>query len=787
MEHKLIQGGEQYLPFARSRIKALRATGLKYASQRFEVEGVWISVRIEDEQDYINIEGGEEIFPLDSGVVDLKATGGLLMNYPGSLHESDNVRDYNAPFVPYEDSTRWRKKRDGDDGQISGHVAWSGTKFRGKVPYDGADAECVTGRYVIEDESVTPPVWVVDGTDETVSAKKETIFWCPASTFTGKCRLYVQALYGRPLYVPTEKDHGRPTDIAVGFPLRHIGGSGDRPPSLLITPYRHDAKDPTEDVSEIAIMTSSGVYLDKATGVHWLMTVYATGVQCHKLIPSKAAARLRKYLTTANTVLDETDKEHLEAYILSTCLPSHRSVRDFDHGVRVGGSSALIYSTAYGWHWNWSGTAAVIVTTRDVYHGSTLAGNEIYKQNSSQFSMSVQFGEDGPTGVSTGTVQDDVSWMLSRRFWLVVVPSWGIGQRKLPPHYMDYSFVFSDVVYYAYYERDELITCSVTFETGTAEETVTGSSERMRSGAIWNGHTCVTSGSESGWVEDLGVGAYSRARFKIGDYETPNLYAALARQFQRLEVSNKAAGPWTAAIYVNPATSGWIDGTYYEEISTPTHQRSWQATTTYMEGTWDWTKTTGTRTDYGIGVAIIPFDDAQAVYMKHTVYNEKNQHKWVDHVRTVSSQTAYWGRVYVRQQDVYDTGSGWGPIIYGPETVREYEAGTYGQGGGWGGVPFITGSARVSESEVLEPYHITTDEDVAKLFYNAGSIDVVVNLGHVPSMFDVDMDYTATAWGSRTGVAQTGAVNIVDPQDGLPGGIQGAPAGLSNPAIVGWA
>jgi tetratricopeptide (TPR) repeat protein len=35
MEHKLILGGEQYLPFARSRIKAMRATGAKYASQRF--------------------------------------------------------------------------------------------------------------------------------------------------------------------------------------------------------------------------------------------------------------------------------------------------------------------------------------------------------------------------------------------------------------------------------------------------------------------------------------------------------------------------------------------------------------------------------------------------------------------------------------------------------------------------------------------------------------------------------------------------------------------------------
>lgn len=58
MEHKLILGGEQYLPFARSRIKALRATGLQYASQQFEVDGVSVKVRIAGEHEYIRLEAG---------------------------------------------------------------------------------------------------------------------------------------------------------------------------------------------------------------------------------------------------------------------------------------------------------------------------------------------------------------------------------------------------------------------------------------------------------------------------------------------------------------------------------------------------------------------------------------------------------------------------------------------------------------------------------------------------------------------------------------------------------
>lgn len=58
MEHKLIQGGEQFLPFARSRIKALKATGLKYASQKFEIDGVSVKVRIAGEHEYIELSGG---------------------------------------------------------------------------------------------------------------------------------------------------------------------------------------------------------------------------------------------------------------------------------------------------------------------------------------------------------------------------------------------------------------------------------------------------------------------------------------------------------------------------------------------------------------------------------------------------------------------------------------------------------------------------------------------------------------------------------------------------------
>lgn len=67
MEHKLIQGGEQYLPFARSRIKALLAAGLEYASQRFVFPDGEVAVRIVADEHYITLTGTGEGFL--SGVI----------------------------------------------------------------------------------------------------------------------------------------------------------------------------------------------------------------------------------------------------------------------------------------------------------------------------------------------------------------------------------------------------------------------------------------------------------------------------------------------------------------------------------------------------------------------------------------------------------------------------------------------------------------------------------------------------------------------------------------------
>lgn len=58
MEYLTILGGEVWLPFARSRVKALRAAGILYAEQKFDLGDAQVRVSVEPTCERIYIEGG---------------------------------------------------------------------------------------------------------------------------------------------------------------------------------------------------------------------------------------------------------------------------------------------------------------------------------------------------------------------------------------------------------------------------------------------------------------------------------------------------------------------------------------------------------------------------------------------------------------------------------------------------------------------------------------------------------------------------------------------------------
>ena len=144
----------KYLPFARARIKMMRATGLKYASQKFEVEGVQINVRIEGEHSFVSIGGG----------------GGWYSVYPTSKEHPNGITQKTSNIGEVVAITAFAVAR--PDGTTQPHkkyvtgrydwVSYDGTKEDGTVKYGKSlitfDGD-TTGRYPqVFDTSAVP--WI---------------------------------------------------------------------------------------------------------------------------------------------------------------------------------------------------------------------------------------------------------------------------------------------------------------------------------------------------------------------------------------------------------------------------------------------------------------------------------------------------------------------------------------------------------------------------------------------------------------------------------------------------
>lgn len=454
MEHLLILSGDgQYLPFARSQIKAIRATGQSYAARRWQMPEGDVGVRIVGEHEYIYLSGSKSLILMDSGFVEgysLGASGYA----PCVLYETSSVAAYSANFVPTDPVTEWRVGNPGlptDAGQVSGILTIDKTSIRGKIPYDGGPARSFYPNRAVDpfDKDKTIP----NPKDDALLAKKSMASGCPASIFTGKCRLYVQAMYGRFLYTASGGD------MEAGPVLRPDDANPGATPALLIQSYPKD-KETDPDPDEITLNTSTGLYLDKTTGKHWLIKILNGGeVWVYPLIGSAAAEPLRKRLVTEgpNAVpevvasLTDEDREHLETEILSTCRPDGNSKM-----IASGAISGEAYSLGYGWHWNWDGTTTDIVLN----YGTTDA-----KMSSTHYRGTVAPTRDD-LGVITGwtaskvAVEGPKTWALYRLNWCLAEPLW--GKRVLVKSTPKVATLHEcDAPFYAFYNRNELKVCRV--------------------------------------------------------------------------------------------------------------------------------------------------------------------------------------------------------------------------------------------------------------------------------------------------------------------------------------
>lgn len=524
MEHKLITGGEQWLPFARSRIKAIRAAGLRHASQKFVMpDGALVKVRVVADQEYIEIVGDGASLPLDNGAVKIS-------DEPfgeGVLHETGAVQGYQAAFSGSEGDEFRRNKGGGNDAQIAGKLRLAGGRLRGEVPYDSRRAKSFSPKQIPdpEDEKKT----IDDPEDYALMSKTMTAISVPASIFTGRCRLYVQAMYGAWMY-PSK-------DEVVKFPSSVHGNYAA--PYLLLDHFVR--KNSNEDYPQkIQLTTSSGVYFDPITGGHWLVIPpnQGTTVVLYPLISIPAGERLRRFLRGDSKIaLSQGAREKLEAYVLSRALPDRKNpIYLVTSGIKFQPASM-----GYGWHFNWSGTEATYVHLEQESQGLTPGGPAYeVKSTTCTLNLNVSHGEDNSVVFSASVTQGGPE-RFSAPVNLVSIsgPEFKLlNQDKILPRVSIKKE--TTAVFYAYYKRDELVKCSISVKrVEPREDTFSGS--KYASGVTYS--EVGTIGLEGGYGEYESNPGYWEYTVTAGDVKAGPVKTAHAKVFRRFEVDILGAEP----------------------------------------------------------------------------------------------------------------------------------------------------------------------------------------------------------------------------------------------------
>lgn len=477
MEHKIVLGGEIYLPFARSCVAKLKKLGMPYADQSYEIDGVSIKVRIEPGHEYIRIEGGSDALKMDSGIVDVGMTASTIpaRYLAGTLIKPASVLFYDSLFTTESTSPWWLNPGTTSDGQLSGELT-TGTRISGKIRKDGV-AKSFSPRNSMQG---TPAVLLPDAADEALVLKKKAADLCPPSMFTGRARLYAQALMGQYLYdsklVDGAERSNSPPELVLSAPPQLKLSLYKDPDSARAKAF-YDANEASKAVAtaqgyglvfpdpyNVTLNINSGVYLDQATGKHWLINPTLGRVVIYPLVPSAGGMKARKHLKS-NSKLNLEDREHLEAYILATCRP-HVELQTV---LTVGDVNP--YSCGYGWHWNWSGTTADMVQSlfdHDLDNGTSIATHH-------RLTVAATTGADGETltWAAATSVIETSKWAVLTSLCCFTHPNWadrytGFESDHVPVYMSEKGpFKFTGPVppcntpIYAFYKKDTLVVARI--------------------------------------------------------------------------------------------------------------------------------------------------------------------------------------------------------------------------------------------------------------------------------------------------------------------------------------
>ena len=775
MEHKLIQGGELWLPFARSRIKALRATGLPYAAQSFTMgDGSLVRVRIEPGIEYISIDGGDGgVIYMDSGVADLRSTNSanLLRFSPGIFYDSQNTKSYKAQFATVTPDGEFRlNKSSGKSGQMAGDLHG----LTGYVQVDPQPPRSYAPLVTKNDDGTT----TTSTTDESLAGKKISVGTFPASCFTGRMRKYVQAMYSEPLYDPQAT--GEDASKAYGG-VSSIDGTV---PRLLIT-YAKETPKPSREALEVNV--STGI-VKTTDGAHWLVNVASDKLYILPLKASSAASRLRRYITDKSNTLSDSDKDKLESYILASSRPVASKIVV----VPLGGAYPS-FSMGYGWHWNWSGNTAVIVAHEDYSPGTvTSGGGPDTNVESTMFSMSLtpRYEDGGVKGWDVGieSKEGSVRWGLSRRTGGIAYPSiWnnslGVAPVAGKLNALDAGLLNADAPLYAYFAKDELVVCRIKTQYGAAgSKTYSGTPNFT----YMEPQQRFTEGDRGGFRQYFQDSTHWNVSFSVGDdtYEGSKVgYVGTGAREETSNVVREHTAPtaWTSPFLSHVGLS--VDVGYpssYDHVLIPPNLEPGvgdftAVVATYFSLSMDFTTSNILVGYIGKFDIIIPFNDAESVIVSNQVTQRVTRSgRTVSQCRSEGGPAphGYWSSYWVP----IPTGPTAGDLASWPHT--DYLTMVFGSANG-----NITTSTTSIADEVVE----TVIDDRQKIYTRSGAYDASLDLGFLTEYQTPALDFATPITTVMAGVAFDAPVIFSPHLIGSPLGLADDASDIIAPTILGWA
>jgi hypothetical protein len=428
MRHHLIDSAEnwKYRPLAENCIKKLRATGLSYASQSFEVDGVSISARIAGEHEFIRIGGGGYAY---------MESGQLSWTFPG-IGNPERL-----------DSAKWHFLNIPTTDNYLGEISASPVKDRGRQKNDPLLSEGMDSLAIgypkaktSDPDKIAKDADMMERYGEATVMKKLAVGLFPSSLFSGKMRLFMQSLYGAP---ELEKDSALLVDVYA---------------ASAVLKYRRKT-----DVLQLGFFahSSQGIFTT-ARGDFFLVSITASEFKTYVVTTYKITSSSQFvgiYQSKIKEGFAAGEREKLEAYIFANSaidLKNPKVVRTFisDSGMAL----------AYGWKWSEDGSQARIVLHK------TIGTPGSFRWSSTTITLDItENAVDGGTGITA------VENVVINGEW---TDGWGAYNIFSPEYETDYAplmlismavdpinvkpaFAFTDIPIYGYFKGNSWFGISV--------------------------------------------------------------------------------------------------------------------------------------------------------------------------------------------------------------------------------------------------------------------------------------------------------------------------------------